>query len=133
MRLVNTVALAAFLATTSRTADAFGPVVPIRATPFGQSSSSSSTSNTPVSNAGNGASSMTMRIGTQDLNRKQRVLEIIDSNLSSAESVQEVLLSENMSQLIQKCNWKTRNGLIRKVKNQAERYGITIDPSFGIP
>mmetsp|Transcript_13018 Transcript_13018/g.24432 ORF Transcript_13018/g.24432 Transcript_13018/m.24432 type:complete len:834 (-) Transcript_13018:177-2678(-) len=124
MRL-STVALTVFLAATSKTAEAFGPSAPIRGTAFGVNNN-----NVVVSN--NGASSMTMRIGGSDMKRKQRILEIIDSN-PSQEVVQDVLLSESTSAAIQKCNWKLRKVLIRKIKNQAGRYGLSVDASFGVP
>jgi hypothetical protein len=122
MRLISTFALAAFLA--SNKVEAFGPAAPFRAT--------SAFSSTPVTNIGNGASSMTMRIGQKDMKRKQRLVQIIHSN-PTKEVVQNELLSEETSEMIQKCTWKLRKALIRKVKNQAERYELSVDPSFGVP
>lgn len=126
MKLVSTFALAAFLATNS--VEAFGPAAPLRAT----SAFSSSSTSTPITNAGNSASSMTMRIGKQDLKRKQRLVKIIDTN-PTKEVVQNELLSDETSKMIQKCSWKLRKVMIRKVKNQADRYELPVDSSFGVP
>jgi hypothetical protein len=121
MKLVSTVAFAVFLASSST--EAFGPAAQIRATPFGQSNGATLQS---------GSSMMTMNIGHQDLKRKQRILRIIDGN-PTRETVQDVLLSEATSATIEKCNWKLRQSLLRKVNKQAQRYGITVDPKFGVP
>jgi hypothetical protein len=128
MRLVSTLALAVFLASSSSTTttEAFGPAQPLQATSaFGASITSNNNSNN------NG---MTMRIGTSDMNRKQRLLQIIDSSssLTTKETVQDVLLSSATSEMIQKCNWRVRKNLIRKVQKQASRYDLTVDPAFGV-
>jgi hypothetical protein len=139
MRLVSTVALAVFLAASSST-EAFGPAQPLQATSaFGGrsiivsnnyiSSSSSSNSN---NNGGNHNGVMTMRIGTQDMGRKQRLNEILKQSLSK-ETVQNELLTLETSELIQKCNWRVRRSLIRKIQNQAKRFDLTVDPTFGVP
>ena len=75
---------------------------------------------------------MTMRVGQKDMKRKQRLVSIIDAN-PTKEVVQNELLSDETSEMIQKCSWKLRKVLIRKVKNQAERYEISVDSAFGVP
>ena len=129
MKLVSTFALAAFLATTNNHnhVEAFGPAAPLRAT-----SAFSSSSSTPITNTGNGASSMTMRVGQKDMKRKQRLVSIIHTN-PTKEVVENDLVTEETSQMIQKCSWKLRKVLIRKVKNQALRYDIVVPSSFGVP
>lgn len=119
MRLVNSIALAVFLATSSPT-DAFGPAQPLHATSaFGGS----------VQNNGH---SMQMRIGHQDLQRKQRLLQILDAN-PDKDTVQNVVLSPQTSTMIEKCNWKVRKALLRKVQAQAQRYELDVPAAFGVP
>jgi hypothetical protein len=128
MRLVSTVALAVFLASSST--EAFGPAQPLQATSvFGRSII---VTNNYHSNSDNNSGGMTMRIGKQDLGRKQRLNEILKKN-PTKETVQTELLTPETSELIQKCNGRVRNSLIRKVQNQAKRFDLTIDPSFGVP
>ncbi|KAG7363765.1 elongation factor Ts [Nitzschia inconspicua] len=124
MRLVSTVALAVFLAT-STTTEAFGPAQPLHAT------SAYGTGGSVITNNNNNHG-MTMRIGTQDMKRKQRLNRILDAN-PTKETVQDVLLGAEMSTMIQKCSWKVRKNLIRKVQHQADRYELTVDPTFGVP
>jgi hypothetical protein len=130
MRIVNSIALAAFLASTATVVvvtDAFGPATPLhRPTPFGGSSGSSNKDYSSSSDT------MTMRIGFSDLGRKQRINDILNSN-PTKEIVETVLLSKETSMTIQKCNWKVRNALIRKIRTQAARYDVPVDPDFGIP
>jgi hypothetical protein len=66
------------------------------------------------------------------MQRRQRVLKIVDSN-PSEQAVRDVLLSESTSTMIEKCNWRLRKSLLRKVNEQAQRYGISVDPTFGVP
>jgi hypothetical protein len=136
MRIVSSIALAAFLASIAVTTDAFGPASPLRPTAFGvrAGSSGSSPAGAAVSNSGGGSGSdvMTMRIGFTDLARKQRINDILHSN-PTMEVVRDVLLAPETSVVLQKCNWKVRNALIRKIKQQAARYDLDVDPKFGIP
>lgn len=127
MKLISTAALASFL-TAPDTTEEFGPAQPLHAT----SSFAGRSSSVPITNSGNGASTLTMRIGQQSMRRKQRLLDIIDTN-PSKEMVQDVLLSQETSEMIQECHWKLRKALIRKIKRQAFRYEIAVDPNFGVP
>lgn len=109
MKIVSSLAFAAFMASS---AEAFGPAQPLKGA---------------VQN-GSGTS-MYLNIG--DRKRRSRFCEIIDAN-PTKEIVESELLSDFSSEMIKKCNWKVRKTLIRKVKKQAERYDLTVDPSFGI-
>jgi hypothetical protein len=131
MRLVSTVALAVFLASSSSSTEAFGPAQPLQAiSAFGQPIGVTNNYNSKNSENQNGG--MTMRIGTQDMRRKQRFNDILSHSFTK-ETVQSVLLTPDTSELIQKCNWRVRSTMIRKVQNQAKRCDLTVDPGFGVP
>ncbi|VEU40884.1 unnamed protein product [Pseudo-nitzschia multistriata] len=109
MKIVSSLAFAAFLATT----EAFGPAQPLKGV---------------VSNGA--ANGMTMRYGIKDQALRGRVCAIVDAN-PTKEIVEEELLSDSMSEAIKGANWKLRKALIRKVTNQAARYDVAVDPAFG--
>jgi hypothetical protein len=105
---------------------AFGPATPVggkwrRSIPSSSSSSSSS--------QGGG---MTMRVGKTDLQRRQKINDLLDAS-ASKEKVQANLLSDNTSDILKKCNWKMRNSLIRKVTAKANAFDVEVDPKFGLP
>jgi hypothetical protein len=129
MRLVDTVALAVFLASSST--DAFGPARPLQATSAFAPSVVVTNSDISSNSERNGI--MTMRIGKQDMGRKQRLNDILKKKTPTKETVQNVLLTSETSELIQKCNWRVRKTMIRKVQNEAQRYDLTVDPTFGVP
>ena len=114
MKIATSIALALFVAS----AEAFGPAAPLKGTAFGASTSASRQGD------------MTMRIGKQDLRRRQKVNDILD--VFTKESVEQQLLSPNNDARIKQMNWKLRKATIRKVKSQAEKFGITVDPAFGV-
>lgn len=78
---------------------------------------------------------MTMRFSTYDLKRRQKfnnILAEVKANPSKA-TVDTVLLSSDTSELIQKCNWKLRKAMIRKVNNLAEEFEGVVADDFGVP
>jgi hypothetical protein len=90
---------------------------------------------TPVGKWGSIPSSqgvMTMRVGKTDLQRRQRINDLLDAS-GSKEVVQAKLLSESTSDTLKKCNWKVRNSLIRKVTAKANAFDIEVDSKFGVP
>jgi len=108
MKIVSSLAFAAFLATT----EAFGPAQPLKGA------------------VQNGATS-TMYVNIGDRKRRSAVCEILDAN-PTKEIVETQLLSDDMSEMVKKCNWKLRNSMIRKIRDQAARYEIPFDSSFGV-
>jgi len=111
MKIVSSLAFAAFMATST---EAFGPAQPL---------------NAAVQNGA--ANGMTMNINIGDKSRRSRVCAIIDAN-PTKEIVETELLSDFSSEQVKKCNWKLRKNMIRKIKKQAERFDIAVDPSFGV-
>jgi hypothetical protein len=90
---------------------------------------------TPVGKWGSIPSSqggMTMRVGKTDLQRRQRINDLLDAS-GSKEQVQANLLSESTSDILKKNNWKVRNSLIRKITAKANAFDIEVDPKFGQP
>lgn len=73
-----------------------------------------------------------MRIGREDTNRRQKINKILGTN-PTKEGVEEQLLSSSNAALVEKMNWKLRKATMRKIRNQAARYGIDVDPTFGQP
>ena len=111
MKIVSSLAFAAFMATTT---EAFGPAQPL---------------NVAVQNGA--ANGMTMKVNIGDRARRSRFCAILDAN-PTKEIVENELLSDFASEQVKKCNWKLRKAMIRKIKAQAERYDIAVDPSFGV-
>jgi hypothetical protein len=116
MKLANSLALALFVTH----AEAFGPAAPVGGTSFG------------VSTASSRQGDMTMRIGRWDMVRRQQINKILEIN-PTKEVVEQQLLSSSNSALVEKMNWKLRQSTVRKIRNQAARYEIDVDPSFGLP
>jgi hypothetical protein len=78
---------------------------------------------------------VSMRVGHYDMVRRQKfnnILSKVDES-PTKEMVTTVLLAPETNDLIQKCNWKLRRMMIRKVKEIAEANGAEIDGSFGVP
>lgn len=76
-----------------------------------------------------------MRIGLQDLSRRQKfnkVLKTVNGN-PTKEVVQSELLSSSTSSLIEKCNWRLREVMIRKVRKVAAKHDIEVEEGFGQP
>ncbi|CAJ1934939.1 unnamed protein product [Cylindrotheca closterium] len=115
MKIATSIALALFAAS----AEAFGPAAPVGGSAFGASTSFSQ-------------GGMTMRIGHADMARRQKINNILGTN-PTKEVVEEQLLSASNDVMLKKMNWKLRKSTIRKIKNQAQRYDITVDPAFGQP
>ena len=113
MKIVSSLAFAAFMATTT---EAFGPAQPLSG---------------PVVQNGAGADGMTMKVNIGDKARRSRICAVLDAN-PTKEIVETELLSDYSSEQVKKCNWKLRKAMIRKIKKQAERYDIAVDPSFGV-
>jgi hypothetical protein len=112
MKLISAVAFSTFLS-----AQAFGPAQPLTFA---------------VSNG----SSMQMRIGgLMGLERRGRILDKLQTVgiANTAEAVQEILLTDETSEMIKKSNWKLRKFMIRKVKVEADKFGLTVDAKFGVP
>jgi hypothetical protein len=118
MKLASTFAFALFLAS----ADAFGQSSPVRGSAFGVSTSSGRKGD------------MSMRIGYSDLHRRQRFNKVLTEygKNQSAENVKSQLLSPESASIIEKCNWKLQKVLIRKVKNQASKFDVEVEPTFGL-
>eukprot|EP00980_Cylindrotheca_fusiformis_P002031 scaffold449_cov138-Cylindrotheca_fusiformis.AAC.7 len=115
MKIVNSLALALFAAS----AEAFGPAAPVGGSSFGASTSSS--------NQGD----MMMRIGRADMGRRQKINKILRSN-PTKEVVEQQLLSPINEDRLKRMNWKLRKATLRKIRNQAQRYQIDVDPDFGL-
>ena len=73
---------------------------------------------------------MTMRVGKNDLLRRQKINDLLDIS-GSKDKVEKVLLSENTSRVLEKCNWKLRNMLMRKITTKASAFDVQVDPKFG--
>lgn len=77
---------------------------------------------------------MTMRISTNDMFRRQKMnqmLKVTSSSPAPKEYIEKELLSDDTSATIEKCNWKLRKAMIRKVKGQAFKFDVEVDPKFG--
>lgn len=72
-----------------------------------------------------------MRIGTQDMSRKQKFNRIIYN--PTKEVVESQIVTPATSELIKKCSWRMRKAMIRKVKRQAARFDVEVESSFGVP
>eukprot|EP00339_Tiarina_fusa_P025152 CAMPEP_0117007844 /NCGR_PEP_ID=MMETSP0472-20121206/7580_1 /TAXON_ID=693140 ORGANISM="Tiarina fusus, Strain LIS" /NCGR_SAMPLE_ID=MMETSP0472 /ASSEMBLY_ACC=CAM_ASM_000603 /LENGTH=167 /DNA_ID=CAMNT_0004709731 /DNA_START=104 /DNA_END=603 /DNA_ORIENTATION=+ len=118
MKLASAFAFALFLTS----ADAFGQSSPVQGTAFGVSSSSARQGD------------MSMRVNVSDRQRRQRfnnALKEYGAN-PSAENLKSQLLSAETGALIEKCNWKVQKGMIRKIKNQAQKVDVVVEPGFGL-
>jgi hypothetical protein len=78
-------------------------------------------------------SQLSMRVGLGDLKRRQKFNKILSKVDENPARVATVLLADDTSMLIQKCNWRVRSSLLRKVKDLAEANGAEMDASFGVP
>lgn len=119
MKLINALALSLFLAS----AEAFGPSTPVSGNAFGVSSSVGKKND------------MTMRVGMGDMKRKQKINDILKTsgNANSKEAVEQHLLSAETGAMVEKSNWKLRKSMLRKIRAQANRFGVEVDPAFGLP
>ena len=109
-----------FLTWTVAIEAAFGPATPLLGVP----SQVSTSENT-----------LTMRVGLSDLGRRQKMnqlLKTVHTN-PSPEFVRDELLSEDTASILEKCQWKLRRALLRKIRSAAYAYDIDVDPSFGHP
>lgn len=77
---------------------------------------------------------VSMRIGHYDMVRRQKFNKLLTKVEESPtkETVATVLLTPETSDLIEKCNWKLRNTMIRKVTAIARANGADVDASFGV-
>lgn len=76
-----------------------------------------------------------MRVGTFDMQRRRtfnNILSQVEDSPTPATVVSETLVTESTSDLIQKCNWKLRKFMIRKVNNMAAEHGVDVDAGFGV-
>ena len=73
-----------------------------------------------------------MRVGLRDMNRRQKFNKILSKVDENPSKVSTLLLADDTSMLIQKCNWRVRSSLLRKVKDLAEANGVEMDASFGV-
>lgn len=110
MKIVSTLAFAAFMASTT---EAFGPAQPLKGA---------------VQNGAANGMTMTVKIGDQG--RRSKFCAILDAN-PTKEIVENELLSDASSELVKTCQWKVRKAMLRKIKVQAARYDIPVDASFG--
>lgn len=112
MKLSNKIILTASLFVAS--SDAFGPPMFGGSTRRGQ---------------------VSMRVGQQDLARRQKFNKILGEvrENPTKEFVETVLLSTDTGDLIEKCNWRLRKAMIRKVSDMAQTFGVEVDHSFGVP
>ena len=106
---------------------AFGPATPLLGVPC-NSGGVGSNNNSPL----------VMRVGNSDLVRRQRMNELFKtletSPFPTAEDfVKDQLLSQDTSTLLEKCQWKLRRALLRKIRDAAYQHGIEVDPNFGYP
>lgn len=116
MKLVSSIAFALFVTS----AEAFGPAAPVNGNAFGLSSTNSG--------------GMTMRTSVYDMTRKQKFNKVLKKvGASSKEAVETQLLTPEVSSLIEKSNWKLRKSMLRHVRNQANKFDITVDATFGVP
>mmetsp|Transcript_18134 Transcript_18134/g.20926 ORF Transcript_18134/g.20926 Transcript_18134/m.20926 type:complete len:172 (+) Transcript_18134:127-642(+) len=78
---------------------------------------------------------LSMALGRADLTRRQKLNDMFDSVFENPtkEFVESTLLGDNTNELIEKCNWKLRKVMIRKVKKVAGIYGVEVDDGFGVP
>ena len=110
MKIVSSLAFAAFMVSTT---EAFGPAQPLKGA---------------VQNGV--ANGMIMKVNLGDRARRTKICAIIDAN-PTKEIVENVLLSNEYSTTVTELSWKVRKAMIRKIKKQAERYDIAVDPAFG--
>lgn len=76
-----------------------------------------------------------MRTGTSDLYRRQKFNKILNEvkDNPSKEAVEAFLLNEETGELIEKCNWKLRKLMLRKVNDMAAEFGVEVGDDFGVP
>jgi hypothetical protein len=119
MKLINSLALALFLTT----AEAFGPASPVSGNAFG------------VSSAASKHGDMSMRVSADSMKRRQKFNNVLKTAgiESSKEAVESQLLSSGTGALVESANWKVRKFMIRKIKAQAAKFDVEVDPSFGKP
>ena len=116
MKIASSIAFALFLST----AEAFGPAAKVQGNAFG------------VSSSNNGG--MTMRLSISDKKRRERLnVALKTSGAKSKEDVQTILLTPEVSSLVEKSNWRLRSKMLRQIRIQASKFDIEIDPSFGVP
>ena len=117
MKIASSIAFALFLST----AEAFGPAAKVQGNAFGVSSSSN-----------NGG--LTMRVSVSDKKRRERLnVALKTSGAKSKEDVQTILLTPEVSSLVEKSNWRVRSKMLRQIRKQASKFDIEMDPSFGVP
>jgi len=71
-----------------------------------------------------------MKINIGDKSRRSKICKVLDAN-PTKEIVETVLLSDEMSATVKSCQWKLRKAMLRKIRHQAFRYDIEVDPAFG--
>lgn len=78
---------------------------------------------------------MSMRVGTFDMKRRQQFNKILNEvkENPTKEAVETTLLSAETGDLIEKCNWKLRKALIRKVNDMAAAAEVDVADGFGVP
>jgi len=111
MKLIQSLALAAFL----HSVDAFGPAKPL----YG------------VQNQG----TMTMRVNIADQARGSRLKNILKETgiADTKEAVEQRLVTPEVSKMVERSNWKRRKVMLRKIRNQAQKFDVELGPGFGVP
>jgi len=76
-----------------------------------------------------------MRVGTYDMKRRSKFKKILNEvrENPTKEAVQTNLLSTETGDLIEKCNWKLRKAMIRKVNEMAAEFDVDVADGFGVP
>jgi len=82
-----------------------------------------------------GRSQVSMRVGTFDKARRQKFNKILNEvkENPTKEVIQDTLLATDTGDLIEKCNWKLRKAMIRKVNDMASEFNVDVDDGFGVP
>jgi len=76
-----------------------------------------------------------MRVGTYDMTRRSKFKKILNEvrENPTKEAVQTNLISTETGDLIEKCNWKLRKAMIRKVNEMAAEFDVDVADGFGVP
>lgn len=76
-----------------------------------------------------------MRYGTFDQKRRQKFKKILSEvkENPTKEACETKVISTETGDLIEKCNWKLRKAMIRKVNDMAAEFDLDVSDGFGVP
>jgi len=117
---------------------AFGPATPVFSKKSATTAATHSSSRS--SSSGNSHSLLVMRVSRTDMKIRSKITTLLDRAVvpdnpaATREVLQTTVVTPSTSKLVEKLNWKTRNAMLRKIRNLTAKYDVSIDaPNFGIP